>query len=179
MAMVCEVDLARMVEHLTGQLGENERSELEAHIATGCDQCSERISALGGVVSKTEPDESTRQMLAQPLLDTQIAQPAGVRGGAVLSRRRVYEAENKICIDIEQYETQPGLSTIDGQILVRGRDLDEATGATVSLSVSGNKIAESRVDEIGDFSIADVPSGIYDVIVVMGSMEAVIKGIEV
>lgn len=179
MAVVCEIDLARMVEYLTGQLGEDERSELEAHIATGCEQCAKRISALGGVVSEPEQVESTLKMLAQPLFDTRMAQPAGVRGAAVLSRRRVYEAGSKICIDIEQYETQPGYSTIDGQILVRGGDLDEATGATVSLSVSGNKIAESQVDEIGDFSIANVPSGIYDVVVVMGSMEAVIKGIEV
>ena len=60
-----------------------------------------------------------------------------------------------------------------------GGFLDEATGATVSLSVGGNKTSEARVDEVGDFSIDDVPSGIYDVTVIIGSMEAVIKGIEV
>ena len=179
MAVACEVDLAPMVEYLTGQLGEDDRSKLEAHIATGCDQCAERIIALGGVVSEPEPEPPAHQMLAQPLLDTQMAQPVGVRGAAILSRRRVYEAESKICIDIEQYESRPGFSTIDGQILIRGGDLDAATGATVSLNDSGIKIAEGRVDEIGDFSITDVPSGIYDVIVVLGSMEAVIKGIEV
>jgi hypothetical protein len=91
----------------------------------------------------------------------------------------VYEAESKICIDLEQYESEPGLSTIDGQILIRGGDLGEADGATVSLTDSGTIIAESLVDEIGDFSITDVPSGVYDVKVVMGSMEAVIQGIEV
>jgi len=178
MAGECEVDLTRVVEFLTGQLGEGDRSELEAHISSGCDQCAERINALGGLIPTPEA-EPTKPIVAQPLLDTQMAQPAGVRGSAILSRRRVYEAESKICIDLEQYESEPGLSTIDGQILIRGGDLGEADGATVSLTDSGTIIVESLVDEIGDFSITDVPSGVYDVKVVMGSMEAVIQGIEV
>jgi hypothetical protein len=178
MAEVCEVDLVRVVEFLTGQLGEVDRSELEAHITGGCDNCTERINALGGLIPEPEA-KPTKQIVAQPLLDTQMAQPAGVRGSAILSRRRVYEAESKICIDLEQYESEPGLSTIDGQILIRGGDLDEADGAIVSLTDADTTIAESLVDEIGDFSITDVPSGIYDVKIVMGSMEAVIQGIEV
>ncbi|MDP6513764.1 MAG: hypothetical protein QF878_11320 [SAR202 cluster bacterium] len=178
MATVCEVDLARIVEYLTGQLGEDERTSLEAHIGAGCAQCAERIIALGGMVSEPEP-EPAQQMLVHPLMDTQMPQPAGVRGAAVLSRRRVYEAESKICIDIQQNETEPGISTIEGQILIKGGDLDEAAGASVSLSDAGNPVAKGQVDEIGDFSIVGVPAGIYDVTITIGSMEAMIKGIEV
>jgi hypothetical protein len=179
MAVVCGIELTRVVEYLTGQLGGDERSELEDHITNGCKQCAERIIALGGMVPTPEPEDPAQPMLAQPLMDTQMAQPAGVRGSTILSRRRVYEAESKICIDIEQYEFEPGLSTIDGQVLVRGGSLDDAAGASVSLMDSDNVIAQGQVDEIGDFSITDVPSGIYDVKIVMGKMEAVIQGIEI
>ena len=118
-------------------------------------------------------------MVAQPLMDTQMAAPVGVRGGSVITRRRVYEAESKVCIDIDQHEMVPGISTVEGQILIKGGDLEDLDGVSVSLCQSGLPIAVGTVDMLGDFTIEDVPTGNYDLTVTVGNLEVTIRGIEI
>ena len=160
-----------------GGMSEDTRVELQAHVDAGCAQCGGLIESLGGFVQ--EPEAKIEQMVAQLLMDTQMAEPVGVRGGAVLTRRRVYEAESKVCIDIDQRESEPGISTVDGQILVRGGDLDDLEGVDVSLCKDGLPVAAGTVDMLGDFTIEGVPTGVYDLMMTMGKLEVAIQGIEI
>ena len=173
----CTYDLGQVVEYLMGGMAESTRDELRAHVADGCAQCEDRIASLGGFVQEPEPEKE--QMIAQPLMDTQMAAPVGVRGGAVLTRRRVYEAESKVCIDIDQHEVEPGTSTVEGQILIRGGDLDDLEGVNVSLCQDGIPVAVGSVDMLGDFTIEDVPSGNYDLKMSVGNLDVAIRGIEI
>jgi hypothetical protein len=97
----------------------------------------------------------------------------------VLTRRRVYEAESKVCIDIDQHEMEPGISTVEGQILIKGGDLDDLDGVSVSLCQNGLSVAVGTVDTLGDFTIEDVPTGNYDLTMTVGNLEVAIRGIEI
>jgi hypothetical protein len=173
----CNYELGQIVEYLMGGMAEDTRNELQAHVDAGCAQCESQIATLGGFVQKPEPEK--QEMVAQPLMDTQMAAPVGVRGGAMLTRRRVYEAESKVCIDIDQHELEPGLSTVEGQVLVKGGDLDDLEGVEVSLRQDGVQVATGNVDMLGDFAIEDVQSGNYDLTMSVGSLDVAIRGIEI
>ena len=173
----CKYELGQIVEYLMGGIDDAVRQNIQAHVDGGCPQCEDRISTLGGFGQQPEPE--IQQMVAQPLMDTQIAAPAGVRGGATLTRRRVYEAESKVCIDIEQQEIEPGNSTVEGQVLVKGGDLNELEGVSVSLRQNGLPVVVGVVDMLGDFTIENVPSGNYDLIMTVGALEVAIRGIEI
>ena len=173
----CTFELGQIVEYLMGGMDEATRSELQAHMDAGCAQCEDRISSLGGIVQV--PETENKELVAQPLMDTQMAAPVGVRGGAVLTRRRVYEAEGKVCIDIDQHELEPGTSTVEGQVLIKGGDLDDLDGVSVSLCQDGMPMVVGTIDMLGDFTIEDVPSGNYDLTMTVGSLEVAIRGIEI
>jgi len=173
----CRYKLGQIVEYLMGGMDEAARKEHQAHVAAGCVLCEDRIAQFGGYLQDTEPE--VQQMVAQPLMDMQIASPAGVRGGAEPTRRRVYEAESKVCIDIDQHEVEPGTSTVEGQILIRGGNLDDLDGVNVSLCQGGLPMFVGTVDMLGDFTFEDVPSGNYDLTMTVGNLEVAIRGIEI
>ena len=179
MSAQCEVGLAQIVEFLTGQANESRQEELQVHFDSGCQRCNQRLDSLRDL--ETEPKTTEHeQLLAQPLFDTEL-QPsvAGVRGATTMTRRRLYEAENRICLDIQQLVVKPGVVTLEGQVLVRGGDLDKAVEANVSLFKSGDLTHETAVDELGDFEIPDVASAVYDMKVTTGNMEVVVRGIQI
>ena len=175
----CGVGLAQVVEFLTGLMNQSQQEELQRHLDSGCQQCNDRLNSLKDFDTEPETPEQN-QLLAQPLFDTELhPSPLGVRGATALTRRRLYEAENRICLDIQQLEVQPGLITLEGQVLVRGGDADEVAGAHVSLFRSEVLVHETDVDELGDFEILDVTSAVYDMKVATPNMEVVVKGIQI
>ena len=179
MSTKCTVEMLQVVDYVTGLLDEDQRAEVRDHVASGCATCTDRLALIGTMAADGDPSQSER-LLAQPLLDTQLhARAPGVRGSATLSRRRVYEAESRICIDIQQHEMTEGSATLEGQVLIRGGSLLEVAQAIVALRQDGASISESSVDALGDFSIPDVSPGRYDLTVVLEDMEVVVKGIEV
>jgi hypothetical protein len=179
MSAQCEVGLAQIVEFLTGLTAVAQRAELQLHFDSGCQLCNERLNSLMEFDVEPESPEQ-EQLIAQPLFDTELQpSPIGVRGEATLTRRRLYEAENRICLDIQQLEIEPGLVTLEGQVLVRGGGLDEVVDARVSLFMAGELVHETTADELGDFEIPDVKSAIYDMKVTTGNMEVMVKGIQI
>lgn len=177
MFIKCEISLTQIVGYLSNELDSTERDELQAHFDSACPTCQVQLDTLRALA--VEPPPAPRQLQAQPLLDTVMAAPVGVRGGAVLTRRRVYEAESKVCIDIDQHETEPGRSIVEGQVLVRGGDLNDLDGVIVSLCHDDVSVVEGTVDMLGDFTIEDVPSGNYDLMMTVGNLEVAIRGIEI
>lgn len=178
MSAQCEVGLAQIVEFLSGQLSLSGREELQIHLDSGCSQCNERVNSLTGLDAEPATPEHD-QLLAQPLFDTELQpSPLGVRGEATLTRRRLYEAENRICLDIQQLEIEPGLITLEGQVLVRGGGLDDIADAHVALFRSGVLAHETTVDELGDFEISNVISAVYDMKVTTGNMEVMVRDIQ-
>lgn len=178
MSEQCEIGLAQVVEFLTGLMSQSQQSELQRHFDSGCEQCNDRLNALKEFKAGPVAPEQD-QLLAQPLFDTELQPSPGVRGSATLNRRRLYEAENRICLDIEQVVIKPGLVTLQGQVLVRGGGMDEVVDATVSLINSDAVARETSVDEFGDFEIPDVPSATYDLRVTTGNMEVIVRGIQI
>ena len=177
MANECEIGLTQIVSYLSNELDSTEHDELQAHFDSGCPSCQVQLDTLSALA--VEPEPPSHHLQAQPLLDTRIAAPIGVRGGAVLTRRRVYEAESKVCIDIDQHEIEPGRSTVEGQVLIRGGDLNDLEGVIVSLCHDDVSVVEGTVDMLGDFTIMDVPSGNYDLMMTVGNLEVAIRGIEI
>jgi len=158
MSVKCGIQLMHIVDYAMDQLEGADWANVRSHIDAGCELCLERLRSVQGTVADVEEEAATEQLLAQPLLDTQTLQPrmAGVRGSATLSRRRVYEAESRICIDLQQHEEQPGYSTLDGQVLVRGGDLREVAQSMVYGVVrraEGQIRVESQPDEGATFEI--------------------------
>ncbi len=185
MSVKCGIQLMQIVDYAMGQLGALDWANVQSHIDLGCETCLTRLASFQGTVPEPEPEPEpefvTEHLLAQALLDTHMLQPrmVGVRGTATMSRRRVYEAESRICIDIQQHEEVPGSWTLEGQVLVRGGDLSEVAQSMVILGRDGTQVKETQVDALGDFSIPEVPAGVYDLVVAFANAEVIIRGIEI
>jgi len=178
MSAQCKVELAQILDFLTRQTPLSGQAELREHFDSGCLQCNERLNSLKDLDVKPETTRHEK-LLAQPLFDTELQpSPLAVRGQATLTRRRLYEAENRICLDIQQLEVEPGLVTLEGQVLVRGGGLDDVADAHVALFRSGVMVHETYVDEFGDFEISNVTSAVYDMKATTGNMEVTVKGIQ-
>ncbi len=181
MSTQCGVELIRIVSMLAGTADEDSAQELENHLEAGCVQCDERIVSIEQYAEVPTPPSDARQMDAQPLLDTQLVQPrtSGVRGGATLVRRRVYEAEGRICIDIQQREVEPGSSVLEGQVLLRGGGLDDIADSLISLWSEDRRVGTAKADALGDFTISEVPQGCYDLTVELDGANVILRGIEI
>lgn len=74
---------------------------------------------MQGLHSPAESQEPS-MIIVSPLFDIRELHYAGVRSAASLGRRHVYESESKICIDIQQQESEDGSLTLEGQVLIPG-----------------------------------------------------------
>ena len=115
----CNIELIRVVDFVTNASSQVEPATLQDHLDKGCDSCAERLTLMQGLHSTTESQES-QMITVSPLFDIQEWHYAGVRSDASLARRRVYESESKICIDIQQHESEDGSHTLEGQVLIPG-----------------------------------------------------------
>jgi hypothetical protein len=173
----CDIELVQIVDYVTGSLGKAERQTLQRHVDAECPDCTKRlvqIEALNVSDEKPEPEI----LAVNQLLDIQELHYAGVRSAASLARRRVYESESRVCIDIQQQESEDGLLVLEGQVLIRGGGLDEVAGAEVVLSQSGQTVRECETDVVGDFTFVDLSSGIYDLAITTSTLAVNIQDID-
>ena len=174
----CQMKLEQIVDYLAGGLDSAQLRRMKTHLDSGCDSCETWVTSIREMAAE-QPVAAKRPMLAQPLLDTRMQpQLAGVRGGATLTRRRVYEAENKVCVDIQQHYSDEGVE-LEGQIIIRGGDLDEVSGTVVTLSREGQPVATSEADFLGDFQMSNIEPGVYDLDITTPSMSVTLRGFDV
>ena len=115
----CNIELIQVVDFVTDASSQVESDTLQDHLDKGCDSCAERLTLMQGLHSPAESQEPS-MIIVSPLFDIRELHYAGVRSAASLARRRVYESESKICIDIQQQESEDGSLTLEGQVLIPG-----------------------------------------------------------
>ncbi|MDP6453130.1 MAG: hypothetical protein QF898_07455 [SAR202 cluster bacterium] len=175
----CQIKLKQVVGYLTENLDTSQTQFMENHIEAGCGPCEARIESLLDLAATEVPIPVKNEMVAQPLFDTQLQpQPVGVRGGATLTRRRLYEAENKVCVDIEHQHSDDGIQ-LEGQILIRGGNLDEVSHTVVTLFREGLLVATSEVDFVGDFQVPGIQPGMYDLEITNADMNVTLQGFDI
>ena len=119
MTINCNIELIQVDDFVTGASSQVERATLQDHLDKGCESCAERLTVMQGLDSPTESQEP-QMITVSPLFDIQELHYAGGRSAASLARRRVYKSESKICIDIQQQESEDGSLTLEGQMLIPG-----------------------------------------------------------
>ena len=129
----CKIELIEIVDYVTDASSQVDRETLQNHLDPGCDSCADRLAQMQELHAPAEKPEPQR-ITVSPLLDIQELHFAGVRSVATLARRRVYESESKVCIDIQQQESEDGSVALEGQMLIRGGGLHEVSSAAVALS---------------------------------------------
>ena len=175
MAIECDIGLTQIVGYLSNELDSAEHDELQAHFDAGCPSCQVRLDTMKAMAVEPEP----QQIVAQSLFDTQIAQPVGVRGAATLTRRRIFEAESQVCVDIDQQNDGDGCLALLGQVLIKGADLEAIEGTVVKLLRNGQTVTKAEVDIVGDFEIPGVEPGIYNLKIVTGALEVTLANFDV
>jgi hypothetical protein len=180
MSNECQIKLKQVVGYLTENLDTTQTQFMKSHIETGCCPCEARIESLLDLAAAEVPAPTKNEMVAQPLFDTQLQpqQLVGVRGGETLTRRRVYEAENRVCVDIEQRHSDDGV-LLEGQILVRGGDLDAVSDTVVTLFREGLLVATSEADFVGNFQVSDIEPGMYDLEITNANINVTLHGFDI
>lgn len=97
---------------------------------------------------------------------------AGERSASPAQTRHMFFTAGDCGVDVRLTKGRKGFS-LKGQILGTGFEC-------VSVSLNGNEVSfEAKTDTAATFEFTNVPSGIYDLLVLNGQVEIVIEGIKV
>ncbi|MEW6743290.1 MAG: hypothetical protein AB1486_11075 [Planctomycetota bacterium] len=179
----------RIVDLVEDRLAAPERTELQAHLETGCDPCREAMQWFTRVreamLTDTTPDPPEwlvrravtlfRRMpsLPQPpragrlvaalVYDSSTSGRAGQvrRHAPAESRSLLFRAEH-IDVDLQVWRGVPeGVLVAHGQVLARGDSMPPARARVDLLDL--DEVVDSTVtDEFGEFELEDVPSTPFD-----------------
>jgi len=164
-------------EYHLGMLPSAESKAIRAHIQL-CPHCAQELAVLESYLEALRPDleiragERVRVWIARLMSGSQAAKGpgpqfapalAGVRGAA--AGPLIYMAEGvQIAMEVVEDVEQPGRGQLLG--LVTGV---ETKGWTVQLWRLDERVAETPIDDAGNFTIQDLISGEYSLI--MGDSE--------
>lgn len=166
-------------------IGARETShELEAHIASGCLDCTAAIglwrkvhSIANNEPSLTPPDGVVRTVKLQfaaahgqqesgwtmaRLVFDSLSQPltAGVRSGASEFRQLMFDAEGTIVDLVVDVRTQDGKISMMGQVVdKRGAKIAPRQVTVISWTETGQPLAETTANEFGEFHLEFTAQG--------------------
>jgi hypothetical protein len=180
-------DSLELGEYHLGMLAGDQAQAIETHLAE-CPHCSKELAQLSGYLVEEQPEtgpglvEQTRILVARLVSDISTGLTPGelatapafvVRGEE--GETRIYEADQiQISIDILDDGEHPGMKVLLG--LIMGIN---AEGFEVRLNSSGKQMADTKVDELGNFDFSGLSKAEYEVIVVGAGVEVHIPVIEV
>lgn len=174
-------------EYQLGLLPEPAAQAVTQHLCT-CPHCTQELALLKAYLAKVSPDlapipasslvERVRVRVAQLVTEmtdwganvgAALGQGAamtpalsGVRGvRGPTDGQSIYTVDDvQIILDVEADPMQPDRKVILGLVL----GLEEPQSAVAHLWQAGRHVAETVVDELGNFMLADLPPGEYELI---------------
>jgi len=158
-----------LVEYQLGLLP-GDRAEVIVNHLSGCPHCSREFAELHVFMDRETPLATFKKLVVQlvsgitDIGQTRLTPAYEVRGSA--DKLLIYEAEGiRISVDIQDDVDASGHKVLVG--LITGMNAEDYS---VQLWSAKNQIAETQIDDLGNFLI----SGIYP-----GEFELMIKGPEV
>jgi hypothetical protein len=190
-----------LISYIEDQLLDDDRSRVEAHLSASCPHCSEKIARIRAALAaaaedrtlapppevlsravalyQKRPKPSLRphlRVLAKLHFDSRFQMSALATRGAGRTRQMLFTTEQ---VDIDLQMIQEGENhNLVGQVL--GSDeADKLSEAFVSLqSEDGGLIKGIETDALGQFVFKQIPSGVYDLVLDLGSQDVAITGLE-
>lgn len=191
-----------LISFIEDQLSESELAKVEKHLSRPCQECSNKIAQLRVVFEavgedrtiapppavlsravatfKKQPSPSSPRpllrVLAELLFDSRLQlSPMGSRGAA--RTRQMLFTTQQVDIDLN-ITPEHRDNNLVGQILDR-EQTDEPSVAFVSLqNETGTLLRSIEADSLGQFTFRQIPSGIYDLVIDLGSQEVAVTGLE-
>ncbi len=122
-----------------------------------------------------------QRVVAQPVLDTRLESQSQETRGARWApvHRKMYKAPGNVRVDIQQEDLDGGRVLLEGQVLIRGRGLEDVSEAGVALQQTGARILKTITDSIGSFTFPEVTPGRHELSITMTNLEIIVPGIEV
>lgn len=191
-----------LVNYLEERLSLEERSAVDAHLASTCEACGRRLALLRKVFESANSDRTTpppasvlKRAIEIPLKNARASQPgtwtrlsaalsfdshlqlsSALTRGASKERQMLFSAEN---MDIDLKITPArGSHDLLGQVM--GEQAGNVASAFVSLqSNSGQILKATETDSLGQFVFREISSGVYDLIFDLETQEIAVHGLEV
>ncbi|HMB23035.1 MAG: hypothetical protein ACM33V_01850 [Chloroflexota bacterium] len=192
---------AILLNYLEDHLSAEERSKVDAHLASPCWECARRLALLRTVLHSMEKDQTIApsedvlkraadilrsrrdlperkpwlRVVAALRFDSHLQPAAGMRGAA--RTRQMLFATEQVDIDLQ---IKPGRTDYDllGQMLST-RHSSDTTSAFVSLqNDTGTLLRATETDPLGQFAFRQIPSGHYELVFDLEKQEVAITGLE-
>lgn len=190
-----------LLNYLNNQLPEDERSQVEVHLAL-CQQCSWRLTRLKVLLQSVAEDQTVappedilkrainiargrresvlrepwRRVVAALRFDSRLQLSAAGTRGTARGWQMLFTTEQ---VDIDLH-VKPGRTDSDlmGQML-NTQTSGKTLAAFVSLQdTSGRWQRATETDSLGQFTFRQIPSGNYDLIFDLETQEVAIPGLE-
>lgn len=190
-----------LIKYVEDQLSMSDLTRTEEHLSHPCQECNNKVTQLRIVLEAVKKNKTVAppsdvlnravaafrdrpatahrpllRVLAELLFDSRLQlSPMGSRGAA-RTRQMLFTTQH---VDIDLSITPEHRDhNLLGQILDR-EQVDAPSGAFVSLQNEiGTLLRSIETDPLGQFTFKQIPPGVYDLVIDLGSQEVAITGLE-
>lgn len=196
-----------LIEYLDGRLKGHESEDVQSHLASACSRCDEErawyelVKQVAASDDSIEPpqwvlkrafrifESQTAQkglaaragrLIASLVFDS-FARPAmaGARSAEAIGRQLLYRAED-FGIDMQIESAEQARAEITGQILREGEmTFDSVKRLPLTLLRDGRAVSSTFTNDRGEFIIASVDSGKYDLQIEADELSITIVGLPI
>lgn len=195
-----------LIDYADGKIDEANRSLIEQHVGSGCEECSATLAWYSGMVAVASSDTSfdPPTWVFNRALDVfrnarDQAERRGVRGvmarlrallvfdsfasteivmarsGATAARQLLFSAAPYDIDMLVAGSDDSDRVLVTGQVLATGsEDFDDVQGLTVEVVQDSTIVFSTETSEFGEFSVADIPPGVYSLRLVSDTREIVV-----